>query len=94
MDATAGNAIAESSQPADSRYRNLMAIRLSDAGLVRRGAKVAHGLLRDQVLALLAPVSYLRYRRRTVESGGEITDVAICGLTRVIDRQTTDIGRS
>jgi hypothetical protein len=91
----AGNAIAESLQPAIQRREELMANSKSDAGLVRNSARVAHVLLRDQVLTILAPLYYFSQHRRAIaEPTGPVADAPPCGPTRAIDLQPTGIGRS
>jgi hypothetical protein len=77
-----------------------MANSKSDAGLVRNSARVAHVLLRDQVLTILAPLYYFSQHHRSqhhcaiAEPTGPIADAPTCGPTRAIDLQPTGIGRS
>jgi hypothetical protein len=91
----AGNAIAESLQPAIQRREELMANSKSDAGLVRNSARVAHVLLRDQVLTILAPLYYFSQHHRAIaEPTAPVAGAPTCGPTRAIDLQPTGIGRS
>ena len=71
-----------------------MANPMSDARLVRTSASIAHAFLRDQVLAVLAPVFFVQHCRAIVEPAREIADVRTCGLNSEIDPQPTGIGRS
>ena len=71
-----------------------MANSTSDAGLVCSAARVAHVLLRDQVLTLLAPLYYLSPHRAIAGTTPTITDAPTCEPTRAIDLQPTGIGRS
>jgi hypothetical protein len=66
----------------------------SDAGLVRSSASIAHAFLRDQVLAILAPVYLLQHRRASAVFAREIADEPTCGPNRAINLQPTGIGRS
>jgi hypothetical protein len=75
------------------RREDLMANSTSGAGLVRTTARIAHALLRDQVLAVLAPV-YLVHHRAIVEAAPKIAERDTCGPNRAIDLQPTSIGRS
>lgn len=71
-----------------------MANSMSDTGLFESSARAAHGFLRDQVLAMLAPVYLFRYRRASDTAGGRTTASAPCGSTPAIDLHPTGIGRS
>ena len=71
-----------------------MANSTSGARFIRTTASIAHLFLRDQVLALLAPVYLLQYRRASAVLAGEIANAPTCGPNRAIDLQPTGIGRS
>ena len=71
-----------------------MANSKSDAGLVRNTASFAHAFLRDQVLAILAPVYLFQHRRASTASAREIADACACGPNSAIELQPTGIGRS
>jgi len=73
---------------------NFMANSTSHAGFVRNTARLAHALLRDQVLAVLAPVYLVRHRGAIVETARGNGERDTCGPTRAIDLQPTGIGRS
>ena len=62
-----------------------------DAGLVHTTASFAHAFLRDQVLAILAPVYLFQHRRVSAVSATEIADAC---PARAIDLQPTGLGRS
>jgi len=64
----------------------------SDAGLVRTSASFAHAFLRDQMLAILAPVYLFQHRRASTVSAREIADACACGPTSAIELH--GIGRS
>jgi len=88
----AGNAIAETSQPAILRREDFMANWTFGAGFVRDGARVAHVFLQDQVLTILAPLYYLSHQ--SIAEPSETIASPTCGPTRTIDLQPTGIGRS
>jgi hypothetical protein len=91
----AGNAIAESSQPAIRRREEFMANCTSDAGLVRTTARVAHDFLCDQVLTILAPLYCFSHQHRAMAApAAPIAASSTCGPTRAIDLQPTGLGRS
>jgi hypothetical protein len=71
-----------------------MANSTSGAGLVRNTARIAHALLRDQVLAVLAPVYLVHHRRAIVETAAGIAERDTCGPSPAIDLHPTGIGRS
>lgn len=71
-----------------------MAKSTSDTGLFETSARAAHGFLRDQVLAILAPVYLFRYRRASDNADVVVAASAPCGSNPAIDLHPTGIGRS
>ena len=66
----------------------------SDTAVFESSARAAHGFLRDQVLAILAPVYLFRYRRASARADVQTAPSATCGSNQAIDLHPTGIGRS
>lgn len=71
-----------------------MAKPTSGTGLLESSASAAHGFLRDQVLAILAPMYLFRYRRKPAADARQTGSSASCGSRPAIDLHPTGIGRS
>jgi len=73
----------------ESRGKQPMANQSSDFGLAQRTGNLAYTMVREQVLAILAPWYYVRQRRAMHRFPSEIGDAAGCGPNHTIELQPT-----
>jgi hypothetical protein len=63
-------------------------------GFVRVSAAFAQAFVREQLLALVAPMSFLRPVGARRDAAGGVSTAVPCGPNRVVDLQPTGAGRS